>query len=177
VLEGHTAGVNSAAYSPDGKSIVSASWDGTVRVWPADGQGAARTLDGPAVPAFSASYSRDGKFIVATGLDQTVRVWPAQGGGGPTALRGHTSHVARAVFSPDGQRVLSASWDFTVRVWSDWMPIRPTDARVWQASEYCWSPEEYRQELGFSDELAGRLRDRCLRLVAKHRADVPSRSP
>ena len=33
ILRGHTKGVNSASFSPDGKYIVSASWDGTIRIW------------------------------------------------------------------------------------------------------------------------------------------------
>ncbi|KIN96793.1 hypothetical protein M404DRAFT_162311, partial [Pisolithus tinctorius Marx 270] len=32
-LEGHTSGVLSVAFSPDGKRIVSGCWDNTVRVW------------------------------------------------------------------------------------------------------------------------------------------------
>jgi WD40 repeat protein len=34
-LEGHTGGVNGAAWRPDGACIVTASWDKTVRVWEA----------------------------------------------------------------------------------------------------------------------------------------------
>jgi WD40 repeat protein len=170
VLEGHTAGVNSAAYSPDGESIVSASWDQTVRVWPADGTGPARILKGPGVATFSAAFSPDGKSIMATGVDHSVLVWrvDSTGGAPPSVLTGHTAHVPRAAFSPDGQRIVSASWDFTVRVWSDWQPIDISDARVWRASAYCWSVDMYRQELGFSEQLARRQRDRCLQRVAEH---------
>lgn len=35
-LKGHTGGVNSAAYSPDGRRILTASGDATVRVWDAE---------------------------------------------------------------------------------------------------------------------------------------------
>jgi WD40 repeat protein len=34
-LRGHTKGVTSAAFSPDGKRLATGSWDGTVKVWEA----------------------------------------------------------------------------------------------------------------------------------------------
>jgi WD40 repeat protein/serine/threonine protein kinase len=166
VFTGHTEGVNSAAFSPDGTHIVSASWDGTARVWPADGKGAPRALEGPATPMFV--YAPDGKSIAAAGLDQTVRVWPVGSGSAPRILAGHAGAIPSVAFSPDSQKLISASWDYTIRIWTDWKPIARDDARVWQATDYCWSVDMYTAQLGLSEAAALRQHDRCLQGVAEH---------
>ena len=63
VLLGHSGNVSSVAYSPDGKRIVSGSWDKTVRVWDAQTGEALHTLEGHSTVVTSVAYSPDGKRI------------------------------------------------------------------------------------------------------------------
>ena len=72
--------VNSAAYSPDGKFIVTASEDQTARIWDAATGQEVRTLSGHTGAVNSAAYSPDGKFIVTASADQTARIWDAATG-------------------------------------------------------------------------------------------------
>ncbi|MFZ2518861.1 MAG: hypothetical protein WA089_09190, partial [Anaerolineae bacterium] len=74
-LAGHTAGVRSAAYSPDGKRIVSASADQSVRIWDGETGDLLRTLEGHTGSVWSAAYSPDGSRIVSASADQSVRIW------------------------------------------------------------------------------------------------------
>ncbi|WP_437818123.1 nSTAND1 domain-containing NTPase [Sorangium sp. So ce1078] len=115
---GHGAGVLGAAYSPDGKRIVTASYDGMARVWSADGAGEPLVLRGHEGPVSSAAFSADGRRIVTASWDRTARVWSADGAGEPLVLRGHEGPVSSAAFSADGRRIVTASWDRTARVWS-----------------------------------------------------------
>ena len=48
VLEGHTAPIVALAVSPDGRTLASASWDRTVRLWPLGGGGFSATFLAPA---------------------------------------------------------------------------------------------------------------------------------
>ena len=80
-LAGHIHAVNSAQFSPDGKNIVSASWDNTVRVWSAATGECVQTLEEHSGGVFSAQYSPDGQKIVSASRDKTVRVW-----GDPTLI-------------------------------------------------------------------------------------------
>jgi WD40 repeat protein len=66
----------SAAFSPDGKRIVTASWDNTARLWEADtGKPIGEPLTGHAGPVWSAAFSPDGKRIVTASWDKTARLW------------------------------------------------------------------------------------------------------
>jgi WD40 repeat protein len=115
VLNGHTEWVRSATFSPDGTRIVTASEDGTARVWDLQGKLLA-TLQGHTDWVYSASFSPDGTRIVTASRDQTARVWDMQGKLLAT-LQGHTDWVLSASFSPDGTRIVTASNDRTARVW------------------------------------------------------------
>ncbi|WP_147333195.1 hypothetical protein, partial [Archangium gephyra] len=76
VLKGHEGYVWSAAFSPDGQRIVTASLDKTARVWKADGRGEPVVLRGHEASVSSAEFSPDGHRIVTASSDKTARVWP-----------------------------------------------------------------------------------------------------
>ncbi|MDR3232099.1 MAG: hypothetical protein LBT46_00250, partial [Planctomycetaceae bacterium] len=64
VLEGHTDTVRSAAFSPDGTKIVTASEDNTARIWDAATGKELQKLEGHTHYVWSAVFSPDGKRIV-----------------------------------------------------------------------------------------------------------------
>ena len=71
----HEKTVNSAAFSPDGKYIVTASGDNTARVWDAKtGEPVTEPLKHESI-VNSAVFSPDGKYIVTASMDNTARVW------------------------------------------------------------------------------------------------------
>ncbi|MRG97117.1 protein kinase domain-containing protein [Polyangium spumosum] len=112
----HPALVTSAAYSPDGRRIATASEDGIVRVWNADGRGEPLLLPGQETVQ-SVAWSPDGRRIAGALWDRTVRIWNADGEGGALVLTGHEDAVRAVAWSPDGARIVSASRDGTARIW------------------------------------------------------------
>ena len=74
-LKGHSGGVNSVSFSPDGKRIASGSFDRTVKVWDAQTGQETLTLKGHTGYVSSVSFSPDGKRIVSGSWDNTLKVW------------------------------------------------------------------------------------------------------
>ena len=116
-LSGHRADVWSLAPSRDGRRVVTASNDGTARIWDVRTK-VGLPLEGHAEPVNFAMFSGDGRNVVTASNDRTARVWDARTGKQKAVLRGHTGRVLTAVFSPDGARVLTASADGSALLWS-----------------------------------------------------------
>ncbi|MBR5849225.1 MAG: TIR domain-containing protein, partial [Bacteroidaceae bacterium] len=72
IFKGHTNGVTSAVFSPDGKYIVSASYDNTIRLWDVSTGDSIRTFKGHTSGVNSVVFSPDGKYIVSASYDKTV---------------------------------------------------------------------------------------------------------
>jgi WD40 repeat protein len=113
----HGGPIYAAAFSPDGKRIVTASVDHSARVWDAVTGHLLATLTGHAGPVNDAAFSRDGKRIVTASEDGTARVWDAVTGRLLATLSAPNVEVRKASFSPDGRRIVTASSDRSARVW------------------------------------------------------------
>ena len=109
--------VQAVAVSPDGKHIVSGSYDSSVRVWDALTGSELKELKGHTDKVRSVAFSPDGKHIVSGSSDKSVRVWDALTGSELKELKGHTNQVRSVAFSPDGKHIVSGSSDKSVWVW------------------------------------------------------------
>ncbi len=137
-LQGHDRVVNSVNFSPDGKTIASASSDQTIKLWNRDGA-LLKTLKGHTDRVTSLSFSPDGKTIASASYDKTIRLWKI--GSLPSVLQGNQGHPDEfysVSFSPSGKTIASASRDKIAKLWS-WNGKEITDVttltghidRVW----------------------------------------------
>ncbi|WP_437978630.1 TIR domain-containing protein [Sorangium sp. So ce295] len=120
-LSGHADWVNACAISPDAQRIVSASDDGTLKVWELSTGRLLSTLQGHAKGVNkgvkSCALSPDGQRVVSASGDGTLKVWELSTGRLLSTLQGHVHGVSDCAISPDGQRVVSAAADWTLKVW------------------------------------------------------------
>jgi WD40 repeat protein len=150
-LEGHTEAVYSVAWSPDGKTLATAGFDNTVRLWDASTRKVIRTYEGHTKIALAVAISPDGQRILSGGNDNTARLWDypvadrerkdkakseatdkakAPPPGLVKTFSGHTGAVYGVAWSPDGKLVATGAADKTARTWD---PVKGSQVRSWTA--------------------------------------------
>src|SRR5262249_49944433 len=108
---------STAAFSPDGQRIVTASVDRTARIWGVETGKVITVLQGHEDRVLGAAFSLDGRRMATASDDKTARIWDVETGQAIAVLQGHEDRVWSAAFSPDGRRVVTASADKTARIW------------------------------------------------------------
>ena len=111
----------SVAVSPNGKTIASGSWDGTIQLWHVSIDNAKipiRTLAGHSGAVWSVAISSDGKLLASGSADKTIKIWNLQTGELQKTLKGHAAGVFSIAFSPDNSLIASGSFDKTVKLWN-----------------------------------------------------------
>jgi WD40 repeat protein/serine/threonine protein kinase len=116
-FRGHIDQVNSVAFSPDGRRIVTGSGDNTAKVWDATSGKELTMLKGHRAPVDSVAFSSDGRRILTGSFDATAKMWQAASGKELITFRGHTSDVFAVVVSPDGLRIVTGSADRAAKIW------------------------------------------------------------
>ena len=121
-IRGHSSRCISVDFSPDSKTLVSASRDRTAKFWNVL---TGRQIGEPLVHGqqlFWAMFSPDGLSVVTapdSNAQSTVDVWAVPYGPKTLSLRGATGTVTRLAFLPQGNLLASAEWDGSgVHVWN-----------------------------------------------------------
>ncbi|MCI0465046.1 MAG: WD40 repeat domain-containing protein [Gemmataceae bacterium] len=124
-LQGHSQPVVSVAFSPDGKTLASASYDGTLKWWDVTSGKERTTFQGHTGCVGTVAFNADGKTLasaimgspILTADNNTIKLWDVTTGKERAILKGHTDMVYAVAFSPDGKTLASASRDETVKLW------------------------------------------------------------
>lgn len=112
-LRGHTHLVNAVAFSPDGRTLASASHDRTAKIWDVESGSELANVVGHEKAVWNVAFSPDGRRLVTSSDDWTAAVWEL-GSRTPSrvlTLRGHREPVRAAAYSPDGRWIVTASSD------------------------------------------------------------------
>src|SRR3954447_5139938 len=109
--------ITALAYSPDGTTLASASWDGTITLWDINSGQPRRTLAGHVGPVNGVAFSPDGTLLASVGQDTVLRIWDVATGDQRLKLTGHAEPILTVAFSPDGTTVATGGQDTWVILW------------------------------------------------------------
>ncbi|KAG0269262.1 hypothetical protein BGZ95_002141 [Linnemannia exigua] len=125
-LRGHENSVNSLAFSPDGKALVSGSYDKTARIWNVQERQSVQTLAEHTEPVTAVSFSPTGLHVATGSDDRFVRIWSVRTGKLFYKLSGHTEEIGSLSYSPDSNllHLASGGRDMTIKLW------RARDGRI-----------------------------------------------
>ncbi len=113
----HQGTVWSVAFSPDERTIASASGDQTVKVWDRQTGFILYNFIDHTDIVYSVVFSPDGTKLISGSKDQTVKILDLTTGTVQRTLEGHTDEVRSVAITSDGQMIVSGGYDNTIRIW------------------------------------------------------------
>jgi WD40 repeat protein len=125
-LKGHTEVVYAIAFSPDGKSVLTGSFDKTLKLWDSTTGKEVKTFGGPTGHqnlVLAVAFSPDGRILASGASDNTAKLWDS-----PVSLPVrefvHAEAVNGLALSADGTKLAGAGKDGSVKLWN------PTDGKL-----------------------------------------------
>ncbi|WP_339675709.1 protein kinase, partial [uncultured Gimesia sp.] len=121
-FEGHQESVQSAEFTADGKMLISASHDNTVKLWDIETNKALKTFRGHDSWVQAAMILNDGKWILSASHDAQLKLWNIANYAEIRTLKGrvlaqHVDAILDVSFSSDGKQLVTASRDKTAISW------------------------------------------------------------
>ncbi len=117
-IEGNSGPFWTVAVSPDGQTVASGSYDGTIQLRQLNTGQLTGILPGHSGAVWSVAISPDGEILASGGEDKTVKLWNLKTGKLRSTLKSHSGAVFSVAISPDCQKIASVSEDKTVKLWN-----------------------------------------------------------
>lgn len=116
-LKAHTDWVRCLSFTPDTYTLISGSFDQSIKFWNLDNYQLIHDLQDHHKGVFALAVSTDGRTLASGSWDETIKLWHIQTGQLIANLAGHTASVRSLAMSPDNQLLISGSFDNSIRVW------------------------------------------------------------
>jgi WD40 repeat protein len=109
--------VYSVAFTPDGKTLATGCWDGSVRLWEVATGKELNLFQDTRSPVRAMAFSADGKLLAYDCEGMGIVVRQTATGTEVHRLKGHRGPITFVCFSPDGKLLASKGHDQTFRLW------------------------------------------------------------
>src|SRR5262249_16239388 len=108
--EGHQRAICSVAFSPDGKTLATGSWDETLRLWDAASGKELHRI--PLAFDVRVAFTPDGKALAGSSADGFLRFWDAAAGKERRRFLTHKHGVSSFALAPDGKTFVSTAMNW-----------------------------------------------------------------
>lgn len=106
------------AFSPNGKQVLTANFDGTCQLWTVEGEPRQRPFSKHGYHHVRAvAFSPLGDIVASGGFDGKALLWRTNGTPVGHPLTAHNDVIASIAFSADGKIIATAGMDNSVRFW------------------------------------------------------------
>lgn len=116
-IVGHRDILYAATFSPDGKTVATASYSSEVYLWDLASGAKLQTLAGHNGAVFDLAFSPDGSVLATASADETVKLWKVSSGERLDTLAQPQGEVWAVAFTPSGEHIVAGSSDNQFRVW------------------------------------------------------------
>jgi WD40 repeat protein len=117
-LRGHDDVIFSVAFSPDGRRLVSASFDHTLRLWDVEKLSSIRSYAHHSDFVYAVAFAPSGKQIVSASKDHTVQLVDVETGKSAFTFSGMEQDVTAVAFRPDGTGLVSSGFESALWWWN-----------------------------------------------------------
>jgi WD40 repeat protein/transcriptional regulator with XRE-family HTH domain len=114
--QAHTSTVATLAFSPDGRTLATGSWDGAIKLWDLE-SGALLWTSWQTNNIQRLAFAPDGRTLASSGADAVIQLLDAHRGTHLRTLSGHSGPVYALAWSPDGSLLASGGFDTYIRLW------------------------------------------------------------
>jgi WD40 repeat protein len=175
----HGARIRGTTYSPDGRTIATASEDRTSALWDAATGRRIADLVGHTGPVVDVAFSANGRVIATASDDGMAALWKAKTGVRDRVLAGHSAGVTCVAFSPDSRFVATGSKDRTARLWdaATGAEVRRLGSGTSRIDDVAFSPDGSSVALGCADgrvRIVGVATSSEIRVLERHEQPILS---
>lgn len=116
-LKGHSDWVSSLAITPDGETLISGSFDKSIKLWNLSTGTIIDTLSEHSKGVLTVTVSPNGQILGSGSFDETIKLWNLSTGKLIHTLKSHTGSVRSLAITPDNQTLISGSFDEMIKLW------------------------------------------------------------
>lgn len=117
-IQGHKDAILSVAFSPDGSTIATGSYDKLVKLWDGATGKELRTLKEHSDAVYSVAFLPGGKQVVSGAGDRTLKIWDVQSGKRLFTISDALDSIYAVAVHPSGSKLAAAGADRMIRTWS-----------------------------------------------------------
>lgn len=110
-LGGHSDDIMSASFSPDGKYVATAAWDGKGKLWSASNGAFLSDFESSTAQNWVTRFSPNSKYLAIGNGQRTVKIYTvANLTASPIVINEFSNWVRNLAWSPDGEYIAGGSW-------------------------------------------------------------------